>query len=281
MISLTRRDLLRLLSGSALAWAGSRRGFAQSPTMPIANGRILTPELTEGPFYIDLERIRRDITEGKPGLPLRLKVRVVQLATGAPLADAAVDVWHCDAQGIYSGFSSHHPPGGGPGPGGGPPPDMVDDDDFMPPPGGPPGSGPGHPHKPDNSLTFLRGVQITDADGMAEIQTIYPGWYQGRAPHLHLRVHLGGRIADGRYQGGHISHTGQLFFPEEISTRVYQLSAYTKKETGRRALAEDDIFRQGGSQVTPVTLADPRRFEAGFSSEPLLIVDPSSTPPQV
>ena len=288
MSFITRRHLLRLLvSGSALALIGRRAASApaaiSTTPLPVGKEMPLTPELTEGPYYIDLERIRRDITEGKPGVPLRLKIRVVQAGTGAPLAGAAVDLWHCDAQGVYSGFSSHSfPPGGHPpgGPGGAfgpghPPPFlMAKDGKFPPPPGGP--HGPGHPHKPDNNLTFLRGVQITDADGVAEIDTIYPGWYMGRTTHIHVRVHLGGRMADGRYQGGHITHTGQIFLPEETTSQVYRLPAYVKKETGRMPLEDDGIFREGGGQVTPLT-----SFNAGYLGEPLLVIDPAATPARV
>jgi protocatechuate 3,4-dioxygenase beta subunit len=285
---LNRRDLFRLLAGWTLALAGFRTVRAQAPA---TSAKLqLSPELTEGPYYIGSEKIRRDITEGKPGLPLRLRIRVETVA-GAPLPDAAVDVWHCDAQGVYSGFDSHlPPPGGGPGPGfpdAGPGHPPTEDEELafllMEPLAGPgPGGfgGPGHDHKPDNALTFLRGVQVTDTDGMAEIDTIYPGWYMGRATHLHVRIHVGGRMADGRYRGGRITHTGQIFPPENVSDRVYRLAAYEKKETGRTPQRDDDIFQQGGAQVAPMLLIDPARFEAGFISHPLLVVDPAAQPPR-
>jgi protocatechuate 3,4-dioxygenase beta subunit len=164
--------------------------------MPVdpASFSQLTPELTEGPFYIDLEKIRRDITEGKPGVPLQLRIRVLHVTSGAPIPAAAVDVWHCDAQGVYSGFDHPmrppFPPG--PAPHGFPPPDVHRE--F--------GHGPGRVDQPDNQLTFLRGVQLTDAGGLAEIDSIVPGWYPGRAPHIHVRVHNGGMEADGRYRKG-------------------------------------------------------------------------------
>jgi protocatechuate 3,4-dioxygenase beta subunit len=280
----SRRDFLRFLSGSALAVAGVRWSQAETPAAYVK----LTPELTEGPYYIDLERIRRDITEDKPGVPLRLKFRVVQAGSTLPVPGAAVDVWHCDAQGVYSGFNAHLPPPGRhgmpPGGPGGPPP--MDDADAlfgMPegPPGGPGGFDPGHAHKPDNSLTFLRGVQITGADGATEIDTIYPGWYMGRTTHIHVRVHVGGRVADGRYQGGHISHTGQVFLPESVTGQVYRLPAYVKKEAGRQAQSDDGIFLQGGSVVTSLTALDPRQIEKGFIAEPLLVIDPAATPQRI
>jgi protocatechuate 3,4-dioxygenase beta subunit len=64
---------------------------------------MLSPELTEGPYYIDLDLVRRDLTEGRPGTPLELTVKVVDGESCEPIRDAAVDIWHCDAEGVYSG----------------------------------------------------------------------------------------------------------------------------------------------------------------------------------
>jgi protocatechuate 3,4-dioxygenase beta subunit len=96
---LSRRQALWLFSGAPLV-------LVTSPALASAPYDVLTPELTEGPFYIDAEKIRRDITEGKPGAPLRLRILVKHVRSGAPIPDAAVDVWHCDARGVYSGFDS-------------------------------------------------------------------------------------------------------------------------------------------------------------------------------
>ncbi len=244
-------------------------GPASSAGPPVTGQAKLSPELTEGPFYIDLERIRRDITEGKPGVPLQLRFRVVNGATGAAIPNAAVDVWHCDAQGLYSGFEQH-----------GPLPDMarklapeltgtVDDG---PPPGGP------MQHKPDNAQTFLRGVQLTDAHGMARMDTIFPGWYAGRTPHIHVRVHVGGTMGEKRYAGGHISHTGQLFFSPGIEDAVYAEPAYARKETGRMAQQDDGIFRQDGRLITPARAVNAARLAEGLVAEPVLVIDPAATP---
>src|SRR5262249_11675585 len=99
---------------------------------------VLTPEATGGPFYVPLERIRRRITAGTAGVPLRLRITVLRSGACTPLAGAAVDVWHCDALGEYSDVQG-------------------------------------------NTQAFLRGVQLTDGRGLAVFDTIYPGWYQGRA----------------------------------------------------------------------------------------------------
>jgi len=150
MRQLNRRDLLVSLGSSGiLALAGSYGGrtrpvFAQATC-------TLTPQQTEGPYWFDARQVRRDITEGKPGIPLRLLLRVVSASTCLPIPNALAEIWHCDAAGIYSGYSAQGTAG----------------------------------------QTFLRGIQTSDPDGIVEFQTIYPGWYRGRTTHIHFKVHLG------------------------------------------------------------------------------------------
>jgi protocatechuate 3,4-dioxygenase beta subunit len=165
---------------------------------------VLTPELTEGPYYLDLDRVRRDITEGKEGLPFDLRVVVVDANSCSPIEDAAVDVWHCDALGEYSGVEG-------------------------------------------NAGTFLRGIQMTDANGAAQFRTVFPGWYRGRAVHIHLKVHLAGGEA----------FTGQLFFDGETLDAVYTRAPYTERGEADTANETDGIFAQsGGSTVVDVTVGD-------------------------
>ena len=116
----------------------------------------LTPEQAAGPFYLRTELLRRDITEGRPGLPFRLGLQVVD-EDCEPIPGAVVDVWHADADGDYSAF--------------------VD------------GSA---PDEEGEGSTFLRGSQMTDGDGIVEFRTVYPGWYPGRTVHVHVKVHVGG-----------------------------------------------------------------------------------------
>lgn len=143
------------------------------------NQCTLYPQQTEGPFYLDLDSLRRDITEGKAGLPLSVVVQV-QSESCAPLKDVAVDVWHCDAAGVYSGF---------PGQLGG-----LD----------------------TTGETFLRGTQVTDVDGVAEFDSIYPGWYPGRTTHIHFKVHTSSTT----------EATSQLYFPEEVTAGIYATAPY-------------------------------------------------------
>jgi protocatechuate 3,4-dioxygenase beta subunit len=116
---------------------------------------VLTPSLTEGPFYFDASQLRSDITEGRPGVPLRLALTVQGAGSCSPIRDAVADIWHCDALGLYSGYQSEGTLG----------------------------------------QDFLRGIQATDANGRVEFQTLYPGWYAGRTIHIHLKVHLDSRTA--------------------------------------------------------------------------------------
>src|SRR2546423_293933 len=150
----TRRGSLARLGGIAAATLGGRvlvaAEDADAGNKAVESGLVtcvLTPELTEGPYYIAGEKVRRDIREGHPGTLLTLDLRVLNVATCSPIKGAAVDIWHADAAGNYSGF----------------------------------GAG-------SSSRTFLRGIRKTDANGLAAFTTIYPGWYSGRAVHIHVKV---------------------------------------------------------------------------------------------
>lgn len=113
----------------------------------------LTAQTTEGPYYFDAKKVRTDITEGLPGTPLDMRFRVVD-AAGAPFAGARVDIWHCNAAGVYSGYAGQGDDG------------SVD----------------------TRGATFLRGTQMADSAGEALFHTVYPGWYRGRTTHIHFKV---------------------------------------------------------------------------------------------
>jgi protocatechuate 3,4-dioxygenase beta subunit len=178
---------------------------------------VLTPEVTEGPYYINADLVRSNVTEGKPGTPLELAITVLDADTCAPVRDAAVDIWHCDAEGIYSGFQAAST--GGPGGGGGP------------------GDGPGGGGGATDATRYLRGTQVTGADGVATFQTIYPGWYQGRAVHIHMKVHVNSSTR----------HTGQLFFDDKLNDTVYEAAPYSSKGSPDMRNADDSIFQDAGA----------------------------------
>jgi protocatechuate 3,4-dioxygenase beta subunit len=176
--------------GAELWW---RPAFAPGASVSC----VLTPEQTEGPYYIPNERIRRNITEGHPGAPLDLRTVVVDASTCKPIRNAAVDIWHADAAGVYSGFGT--------------------------------GSG---------NRSFMRGVQRTDAKGLARFRSVYPGWYQGRTLHIHVKVHAGGRVV----------HTGQLYFPDALTDAVYRRAPYVARPNRDVRNVDDAIFRGGGQR---------------------------------
>ena len=199
---LTRRASLFRLGGFFAALLGASGWKIASSDGPgpaaVASGGVacvLTPEQTEGPYYIPNERVRRNITEGRPGAPLELRLRVVDASTCKPIKGAAVDVWHADALGVYSGF----------------------------------GSGAGN-------RTFMRGIQRTDANGLARFRTVYPGWYRGRTVHIHVKVHIGGNVV----------HTGQVYFPDSWTDRVFRRRPYSRRPNRDTRNATDLVFRNGG-----------------------------------
>ena len=252
----SRRDLLcggmAALALGALQVRHPAPAGAQEEASPTADLCLLTPEMTAGPFYLDTDLLREDITEGTPGLPLRLQVLVADSVTCTPLANAAVDIWHCDAQGFYSGVAAR--PGGG-----------------------------ARETPAVDSGTFLRGIQLTGEDGVAEFTTIYPGWYTGRTVHIHLMVHVDGEVVDeDTYDGGHISHTGQLFFDDAISDEVYRThEAYADRNDRQRTRNEQDNIlgnhlEEPGFLVslTPLDENDPLQ---GYLGVITIGVDPGAT----
>jgi len=252
--------------------------------LPATPACTLTSEQEEGPYYIDDETLRRDVTEGKAGVPLLLAVRLVDARSCAPLKNAALDIWHCDALGVYSGFTADMPRGGRPGP----PPEFRGGDSFqpgMPPPpfgpGGPGfGRGPGGrgPRQID-ATRFLRGVQISNEQGLVEFSTLYPGWYEGRAVHIHGKVHLGGEVTQ-KYAGGHVAHTGQFFFPEDLTERIARMEPYAKRLEIRRTTQEEDgpFNSQHGAQCL-LNMEKLGKSEAdGFRATITLAIDPPATP---
>ena len=188
---------------------------------------VVRPEQTEGPYFVDEKLNRSDIRVDpsdktiKPGVPLRLEFHVSHVASGAcnPLSGAIVDIWHCDALGAYSD---------------------VRDAGFD-----------------TRGKKFLRGYQMTNADGLVEFLTIYPGWYEGRAVHIHFKIR-----ADAAAKRAY-EFTSQLYFDEAITEQVYKQAPYNSK--GRRTTTNDAdfIFRRGGKQL----LLAPTKNSQGYAAK--------------
>jgi protocatechuate 3,4-dioxygenase beta subunit len=201
---LSRRASLASLGGLVAGAAGLAgwRAADEAGAGPaaVASGLVtcvLAPEQTEGPYYVDDAAVRRNVKEGKPGVPLRLRLTVVDASTCKAVKGAAVEIWHCDAAGAYSGVQGV-------------------------------------------SGRFLRGVQRTDARGVAIFDTVYPGWYPGRTVHVHTMVHIGGNVV----------HTGQLYFSDAVTDAVYRRSPYSRRPNRTPRNAADSIYRNGGKRST-------------------------------
>jgi protocatechuate 3,4-dioxygenase beta subunit len=260
---------LMLATTSKLQLAAQSLGASQE-----AQVCRLNAEQEQGPFYVADESLRSDIVEGKPGVPLTLRLVVMDSRSCKPLPNAAVDIWHCDALGLYSGFTKQNGMGPGGPPPGGPPPDGM----IGPPPGGGPGGQPLNP--PTDAFTFLRGIQITDATGAVIFQTVFPGYYMGRTNHIHYKVRLGGSASQKTYQAGHTSHTGQLFFPEELAVRLMAQEPYRSHGIHRTTQQEDHVYgdQHGDLSVARVEPASLNTAGSGFRAELIAAVDPTATP---
>ena len=170
---------------------------------------VVRPELTEGPYFVDEKINRSDIRSNpadgavRPGVPLTLAFALSQVGTGAcvPLQGAQIDVWHCDATGVYSDVQG------------------------------------------SSGTKFLRGYQLTDAQGRAQFTTIYPGWYQGRAVHIHFKI----RTKDTT--GAAYEFTSQFFFDDTLSDTVFKQAPYSTHTNRDTRNANDGIFAGGGNQL--------------------------------
>jgi protocatechuate 3,4-dioxygenase beta subunit len=280
-----RNDAVVHLSRRGFLLAGVTGSLALTSigAFPATPGCSLIAEQEEGPYYVDDETLRRNITEGKPGVPLELAVMLVDAHSCRPLRNAALDIWHCDATGVYSGFTAMNPDGGPGGPGagpGGPPPPFEGRGGPRGgmPPGGPGGRGP----RQIDPTRFLRGVQLTDDSGRAEFSTLYPGWYSGRAIHIHVKAHIGGTAAQ-KYAGGHVAHTGQFFFPEDLTERIARIQPYAKRlAVHRTTQAEDYIFNEQHGADCMLTMERLGKIDSdGFRATVTLAIDPEATPSPV
>jgi protocatechuate 3,4-dioxygenase beta subunit len=220
---LTRREVVALFGTSSVVAMVHPAAARLAP--PQAGGPagacVVRPQQTEGPYFVDkvLNRsdIRADPSSGalKDGAPLELTFYVSRVDDGGAcvaLPRAQVDVWQCDAMGMYSGVRD--------------------------------------PRFDTSAEKFLRGYQITDSAGAARFTTVYPGWYPGRAVHIHFKV----RTSPGESRGDEF--TSQLYFDEELTDRVHARQPYAAHPGSRTHNDRDGIFRNGGTQLMlPVSAA--------------------------
>jgi protocatechuate 3,4-dioxygenase beta subunit len=204
-------------SSSSSSTSGTSTGTSTSAATGVSTGSTnalctVTPALTEGPYFVDerLNRsdIRSDPTTGivRPGTPLTMRLQLSQISTlvgCTPLVGALVDMWHCDALGVYSDISAQNSRG----------------------------------------QRFLRGYQVTDANGDVQFTTIYPGWYQGRAVHIHFKVRTNPSSISG------LEFTSQLFFDESLTDIVHAQQPYSSKGRRDTLNSRDGIYAGGGTQL--------------------------------
>ena len=205
---LSRRDLLRRGSLSVGALAALAAGaparallaeddlgedFFDEAQSLFATACAATPPNVQGPFWLNLALLRRDITEGLQGVPLRIYLKIVDGATCSPVSGATADLWHDSPSGQYSGFASQGTQG----------------------------------------QTYLRGIQVTGADGIVRFDSVFPGWYPGRTPHLHLKINPNATS----------ELTTQLFFEDAVHAQVYQgYAPYTSRGPSPTTNATDNFF---------------------------------------
>jgi protocatechuate 3,4-dioxygenase beta subunit len=271
----TRRRFIHSSFGIAATLKLQSAARAQGLTQPKGVCRLSARQET-GPYYIPGELLRSDIVEGRAGVPLSLRIVLLDSRTCMPVPDAAVDLWHCDAVGLYSGFTKQSPLGPPP-PEGGPPGPRFGS--FEHGPGGPGSMGPPPDHGPTDKLTFLRGIQLTGADGSVDFRTVFPGFYMGRTNHIHFKVRIGGHASRKSYEAGHTSYIGQIFFPEEVAAELMQHDPYRRHKLHRTTQAEDRVFggQQGELSIAQLRPLHPGHPAAGLSADIVTAIDPDAT----
>lgn len=208
-----------------------RRQPQETPAQAAAPACVLTPQQTQGPYFVDERLNRSDLRPDpsdrtvKDGEPLRLAFHVTGItgSSCAPLPGAVVDVWHCDALGIYS--------------------DIQDINGLF----------------DTRGKKFLRGYQVTEAGGNAQFTTIYPGWYEGRTVHIHFKIRT------NLVSGSNSEFTSQLYFNDSVTDQVHAQPPYAPK--GQRTLRNDrdSIYRSGGDQLMLQLIQEAQGHAATFA----------------
>ncbi|KAI5921759.1 Intradiol ring-cleavage dioxygenase [Camillea tinctor] len=203
-----KRDEAALEKWMAVSHNQTAQGYnLDTPYTELFSGNAscaLVEETTIGPYWVEGELVRADITEDQAGVPLHLDVQFVDISDCSAVSDMVVDIWHCNATGVYSGVSAT-------GQGG------LDS-------------------------TFLRGAQISDADGVAQFDTVFPGHYQGRATHIHVLTTKEATVLTNQtYEGGVATHIGQFFFDQDLISAVELNAPYSDNQQDLTTNADDGI----------------------------------------
>jgi protocatechuate 3,4-dioxygenase beta subunit len=207
-----------VLMAPLVAWSCIKNQDETAITPASANSSgtcKITDSEEVGPFPLynkrGVEITHTDITEGKSGIPLNVAILIRNANNNcAVVPNASVVIWHCDKDGYYSGYVNQ-----------------------------------GYLGNQDNTAkTFCRGMATTDANGIARFSTIYPGWYQGRATHIHAQV----------YVGGQLKLSTQMAFPEEINMNVHATDLYKGHGQNTTKNTSDNVFRDSiASDLASIT----------------------------
>ncbi|KEQ92056.1 hypothetical protein AUEXF2481DRAFT_8026 [Aureobasidium subglaciale EXF-2481] len=174
---------------------------------------ILVPEVTQGPYYVEGELIRKNITETQEGVTLTIDIQVIDVNTCEPVPDVYIDFWHCNATGVYSGIVTS---GNG------------DSSDTV-----------------NVNTTFLRGIAETDTEGVATFESIVPGHYTSRANHVHIVTHTNTTLyVNGTMSSGSVQHVGQLFFDMSLLEQVEATYPYNTNTQDWTSNSEDSILSE-------------------------------------
>jgi len=224
--------LLSVTGAALLAGLGEPPSFVEAAT---PNCATLTPDVTEGPYWVDEQLFRSDIrtdpTTGlvQAGITLTLAITVINSNSNCgALAGAYLDIWQCGATGIYSDEPTYNP-GGGTG------------------------------NVTTTGEKFLRGYQITDSNGQVRFTTIYPGWYSGRTIHIHVRIRT--------YSGSSTltNYTTQIFFDDSINDIVLTNAAYARSTPRDTTNATDSVYTTAGPDNTTM-LATVTQTSSGYAA---------------
>ncbi len=216
--ALTRREALGLLGAAAGAGVMSVACGGDTPTSPSPTttttttnaGCAVTPSETVGPYPSLVDLFRSDIREGRSGLPVTLTITVVNSSNAcSAVPNANVEIWQCDAEGHYSQYAQQGYDG--------------------------------------RAQTFLRGIQTTDSNGRVTFTTVYPGWYLGRATHIHVEVTLNGASVK----------VTQIAFPDSTTSAVYASGVYASRGDNPTTNSRDNIFADSLSSELATLMGDP------------------------
>lgn len=196
---------------------------------------ILTSSQTEGPFFIS-SPIRSNLIEDRKGMGMHLKMQLVRVPDCTPIEKAIVEIWHCDAEGIYSGY-----------------PEEIAHDPWK----SLTFAGTGEANvKPVTESRFLRGAQQSNADGIVEFSSIFPGWYDGRAPHIHFKI-----LVDDKEE-----ITSQFYFEPELCNQIYLNTSIYDTYGESPYTIQNDIVINGDVNAVNGLLLSPELSDEGLAS---------------